>query len=59
MAFDSYWSAPNTDDMGENIVYRFGSVGQVYDELLMFTEKWIISLYYSFTLSICVVFIFT
>lgn len=28
VAFDSYWSAPNTDETGENIVYRFGSVGQ-------------------------------
>ncbi|KAD5803140.1 hypothetical protein E3N88_14500 [Mikania micrantha] len=28
VAFDSYWSAPNTDGTGENIVYRFGSVGQ-------------------------------
>ncbi|XP_071701518.1 probable catabolite repression protein creC isoform X2 [Rutidosis leptorrhynchoides] len=27
VAFDSYWSAPNTDD-AENVVYRFGSVGQ-------------------------------
>lgn len=29
VAFDSYWSAPNADGTGENIVYRFGSVGQV------------------------------
>ncbi|GKB86154.1 WD repeat-containing protein 20-like protein [Tanacetum coccineum] len=28
VAFDSYWSAPNSDGSGENIVYRFGSVGQ-------------------------------
>ncbi|KAL8149876.1 hypothetical protein AgCh_006768 [Apium graveolens] len=28
VAFDSYWSAPNTDGTGENVVYRFGSVGQ-------------------------------
>ncbi|KAK3033705.1 hypothetical protein RJ639_034480, partial [Escallonia herrerae] len=28
VAFDSYWSGPNTDGTGENIVYRFGSVGQ-------------------------------
>ncbi|XP_051152431.1 uncharacterized protein LOC127266284 [Andrographis paniculata] len=28
VAFDSYWAAPNADDAGENIVYRFGSVGQ-------------------------------
>lgn len=29
MAFDSYWSVPNSDGTGENVVYRFGSVGQV------------------------------
>lgn len=28
VAFDSYWVAPNPDTVGENIVYRFGSVGQ-------------------------------
>ncbi|KAL3825915.1 hypothetical protein ACJIZ3_021944 [Penstemon smallii] len=29
VAFDSYWSAPNSDGVSEkNIVYRFGSVGQ-------------------------------
>ncbi|GKA90634.1 probable histone H2A variant 3 [Tanacetum coccineum] len=28
VAFDSYWSAPNSDGSGKNIVYRFGSVGQ-------------------------------
>ncbi|KAL3646773.1 hypothetical protein CASFOL_009317 [Castilleja foliolosa] len=28
VAFDSYWVAPNSDGTGENIVYRFGSVGQ-------------------------------
>lgn len=28
VAFDSHWSTPNTDGTGENIVYRFGSVGQ-------------------------------
>nr|GMC89055.1 WD repeat-containing protein 20-like [Ipomoea batatas] len=28
VAFDSYWSAPNSDGSGENVVYRFGSVGQ-------------------------------
>ncbi|KAI3706650.1 hypothetical protein L6452_24534 [Arctium lappa] len=28
VAFDSYWSTPNTDGTGENVVYRFGSVGQ-------------------------------
>lgn len=29
VAFDSYWSAPNSEGNGENVVYRFGSVGQV------------------------------
>ncbi|KAL3642565.1 hypothetical protein CASFOL_013380 [Castilleja foliolosa] len=28
VAFDSYWTAPNADGVGENVVYRFGSVGQ-------------------------------
>ncbi|XP_021806773.1 dystrophia myotonica WD repeat-containing protein [Prunus avium] len=28
VAFDSYWSSPNSDGMGETIMYRFGSVGQ-------------------------------
>ncbi|XP_058087737.1 uncharacterized protein LOC131234763 isoform X5 [Magnolia sinica] len=28
VAFDSYWSSPASDGSGENIVYRFGSVGQ-------------------------------
>ncbi|KAJ8754204.1 hypothetical protein K2173_002104 [Erythroxylum novogranatense] len=28
VAFDSYWSSPNSDDTGENVMYRFGSVGQ-------------------------------
>lgn len=30
VAFDSYWSAPNSDGTDENVVYRFGSVGQVH-----------------------------
>ncbi|KAI0528575.1 hypothetical protein KFK09_001117 [Dendrobium nobile] len=30
VSFDSYWSAPNPDGKGENAVYRFGSVGQVF-----------------------------
>ncbi|XP_076916630.1 uncharacterized protein LOC143576425 [Bidens hawaiensis] len=34
VAFDSYWSAPNTDGTGENVVYRFGSVGQDTQVLL-------------------------
>ncbi|XP_068317645.1 probable catabolite repression protein creC [Pyrus communis] len=28
VAFDSYWSSPNSDGMGETVMYRFGSVGQ-------------------------------
>ncbi|KAL3531927.1 hypothetical protein ACH5RR_005448 [Cinchona calisaya] len=28
VSFDSYWLAPNADGTGENVVYRFGSVGQ-------------------------------
>ncbi|KAJ6425472.1 hypothetical protein OIU84_026112 [Salix udensis] len=28
VAFDSYWSPPNSEGTGENVVYRFGSVGQ-------------------------------
>ncbi|XP_020111897.1 WD repeat-containing protein 20 homolog isoform X1 [Ananas comosus] len=28
VAFDSYWSAPNSDESGESVMYRFGSVGQ-------------------------------
>ncbi|XP_009774946.1 putative catabolite repression protein creC [Nicotiana tabacum] len=28
VAFDSHWSAPNSDGTDENVVYRFGSVGQ-------------------------------
>ncbi|KAM0939979.1 putative transcription factor WD40-like family [Dioscorea sansibarensis] len=28
VAFDSYWSVPNSDGTGENVMYRFGSVGQ-------------------------------
>ncbi|KAJ8510158.1 hypothetical protein OPV22_000592 [Ensete ventricosum] len=44
VAFDSYWSTPNSEGTEENVVYRFGSVGQdaqlllwdlVMDELLM------------------------
>ena len=30
VAFDSYWSSPNSDGTGETVIYRFGSVGQVY-----------------------------
>lgn len=29
VAFDSYWSSPASDETEENVVYRFGSVGQV------------------------------
>ncbi|URD78628.1 WD repeat-containing protein 20-like [Musa troglodytarum] len=44
VAFDSYWSTPNSEGREENVVYRFGSVGQdgqlllwdlVMDELIM------------------------
>ncbi|KAJ6815283.1 putative catabolite repression protein creC [Iris pallida] len=28
VAFDSYWSAPNSEVTGENVMYHFGSVGQ-------------------------------
>ncbi|XP_058105228.1 uncharacterized protein LOC131248790 isoform X3 [Magnolia sinica] len=28
VAFDSYWSSPTSDVTGENVMYRFGSVGQ-------------------------------
>lgn len=29
VAFDSFWSPPNSDGSEENVMYRFGSVGQV------------------------------
>jgi hypothetical protein len=29
VAFDSYWSSPNSEGTGETVMYRFGSVGQV------------------------------
>lgn len=28
VAFDPYWSPPSSDSSGENVMYRFGSVGQ-------------------------------
>ncbi|KAL5711431.1 hypothetical protein ACHQM5_021888 [Ranunculus cassubicifolius] len=28
VAFDSFWSSPTSDDTGESVMYRFGSVGQ-------------------------------
>ncbi|KAL5135319.1 putative catabolite repression protein creC [Glycine soja] len=28
VAFDSYWTSPNSNDNGETVTYRFGSVGQ-------------------------------
>lgn len=28
VTFDSYWSVPTSDGTGENVMYRFGSVGQ-------------------------------
>ncbi|KAJ0670947.1 putative transcription factor WD40-like family [Helianthus annuus] len=39
VAFDSYWSAPNNDDTGEHVVYRFGSVGQDTQLLLWDLER--------------------
>ncbi|PSR98174.1 WD repeat-containing protein [Actinidia chinensis var. chinensis] len=36
VAFDSYWSPPNSDDSGENIMYRFVSAGQ--DTQLLFWD---------------------
>lgn len=29
VAFDSYWTSPNSDGTEETVMYRFGSVGQV------------------------------
>lgn len=29
VAFDSYWSSPNSEGTAETVMYRFGSVGQV------------------------------
>ncbi|XP_057984142.1 uncharacterized protein LOC131168601 [Malania oleifera] len=34
VAFDSHWSSPNSDDTGETVMYRFGSVGQDTQVLL-------------------------
>ncbi|TXG58516.1 hypothetical protein EZV62_016345 [Acer yangbiense] len=31
VAFDSYWSSPNSDGTGETVMYRFGSVGQSFN----------------------------
>uniref|UniRef100_A0A7N0VDG6 Uncharacterized protein n=1 Tax=Kalanchoe fedtschenkoi TaxID=63787 RepID=A0A7N0VDG6_KALFE len=28
VAFDSYWTSPNSEGTGETVMYRFGSVGQ-------------------------------
>ncbi|XP_071910520.1 uncharacterized protein [Coffea arabica] len=39
VSFDSYWSAPNSDGTGENIVYRFGSVGQFGAPIFGLNEK--------------------
>ena len=35
VAFDSYWSSPNSDGSGETVMYRFGSVGQVSYQLVL------------------------
>ncbi|MQL72777.1 hypothetical protein Taro_005109 [Colocasia esculenta] len=29
VAFDPYWFVPSSDNIGENVMYRFGSVGQM------------------------------
>lgn len=34
VAFDSHWPAPDSDETGENVVYRFASVGQDTQMLL-------------------------
>ncbi|KAI8018264.1 WD repeat-containing protein 20 [Camellia lanceoleosa] len=34
VAFDSYWSSPNSNGSEENVMYRFGSVGQDTELLL-------------------------
>ncbi|KAI8556345.1 hypothetical protein RHMOL_Rhmol05G0245500 [Rhododendron molle] len=36
VAFDSFWSPPNSDGSEENVMYRFGSVGQ--DTQLLFWD---------------------
>ncbi|GFZ14299.1 transducin/WD40 repeat-like superfamily protein [Actinidia rufa] len=36
VAFDSYWSPPNSDGSGENVIYRFVSAGQ--DTQLLFWD---------------------
>ncbi|GKV05654.1 hypothetical protein SLEP1_g17641 [Rubroshorea leprosula] len=39
VAFDSYWSSPNSDGTGETVMYRFGSVGQDTQLLLWDLQK--------------------
>lgn len=54
MAFDSYWSAPNSDGTDENVVYRFGSVGQVHVQnkrKLILLHLWLTILLGSFMFS--------
>ena len=38
VAFDSYWSPPNSDEEVESVMYRFGSVGQVLISLYKTTN---------------------
>ncbi|MBA0727204.1 hypothetical protein Golax_000218, partial [Gossypium laxum] len=38
VAFDSYWSSPNSDGTGETVMYRFGSVGQ--DGIVVIYSTW-------------------
>ena len=33
MAFDSYWTSPSSNDDGETVRYRFGSIGQVVTKM--------------------------
>lgn len=35
VAFDPHWTPPSSDSTGENVMYRFGSVGQVQPSLPM------------------------
>jgi WD40 repeat protein len=44
VAFDSYWSPPNSDEAVESVMYRFGSVGQVPISLYKTTNLLICSI---------------
>jgi hypothetical protein len=39
VAFDSYWSSPTSDGTEENVMYRFGSVGQVICAIIPPSQK--------------------